>query len=109
MAALTTQSIGLPSSLPTFQAAAGGGDTATPGNNSFLVVKNGSGASVTVTLVVPGNDQFGNAKPDLAVAVAAATERYIPLRDAALADPTTGIVSITYSAVTSVTVGVFTM
>lgn len=106
MAALTTQSISGPSSLPTFAAASAGGDTVTPSNDSFLVVKNGSGASINVTLDVPGNDEFGNANADLVVAVAASTERYIPVRSAKLVQ-SNGNVNITYSAVTSVTVGVF--
>jgi hypothetical protein len=108
MAALATQVIALPSTLPTFAAAAGGGDTAIPGSDTFLVVKNGGGSSITVTLDVPGTDAFGNNNPDLVVTVVNATERYIPLRSAALVQPSTGLVNITYSAVTSVTVGVFT-
>jgi len=108
MALLALQSIALPSLLPVFTAASGGGDTVPAGNDVFLVVKNGSGSTMTVTVVVPGNDEFGTAKPDMAVAVAAATERYIPLRALALQDLTTGLVSITYSLATSVTVGAFT-
>lgn len=108
MALLVTQLIALPSTLPTFQAAAGGGDTVQAGNDTFLVVKNGSGAPITVTLVVPGNDEFGTAKPDVAISVVNATERYIPLRALGLQDLTTGLVSVTYSGVTSLTVGAFT-
>lgn len=107
MAALLTQAIGLPSLLPTFTAAAAGGDTATAGSDTFLVVKNGGGSSINVTLDVPGLDDFGNANPDLVVAVVNATERYIPLRHAKLVQ-SNGQVNITYSAVTSVTVGIFT-
>lgn len=109
MAALATQQIGLPSLLPTFAAAAGGGDTAAPGNKSFLVVKNGGGASINVTLAVAGNDDFGNARPDLVVAVLNGTERYIPLNRAELINPSTDRIDITYSAVTSVTVGVISL
>jgi hypothetical protein len=107
MAALVTQVIGLPSLLPTFAAAAGGGDTATPGADTFLVVKNGGGSSINVTIDVPGSDDFGNANPDMVVAVLNATERYIPLRHSKFVQAS-GLVNITYSAVTSVTVGVFT-
>jgi hypothetical protein len=106
MTALATQLISLPSLLPQFTAAANG-DTAIVGNGNFLVVKNASGASVNVTLATPGTDDFGNAKPDLVVAVAAATERYIPISNGGLADPVTGLVTITYSATASVTVGAF--
>jgi hypothetical protein len=107
MAALVTQGIVLPSLLPTFAAASGGGDTAVPGQNSFLVVKNGGGAPVTVTIDVPGTDDFGNNNPDLAVAVANATERWIPLRHAKFVQ-SSGLINITYSGVTSVTVAVVT-
>lgn len=33
-------------------------------------VQNGSGGSINVTLVVPGNDAYGTARPDKVVAVA---------------------------------------
>jgi hypothetical protein len=105
MTALLTQAIILPSTLPTF-AAAVGPDTATPGQNTFLVVNNGGGAPITVTLDVPGTDDFGNNNPDLAVTVANATQRWIPLRALKLVQAS-GLVNITYSSVTSVTVGVF--
>lgn len=108
MAALLTQGINLPSTLPTFAAASGGGDTAVPGQDSFLVVKNGGGSPINVTLDVPGTDDFGNNNPDLVVAVANATERWIPLRNAKFVQPSTNLVNITYSGTTSVTVGVFT-
>lgn len=105
MAALgAPQNIALPSLLAVFSAAAGGGDTFLPNGRSFVTVKNGGGAPINVTVAVPGNDRFGNAKPDLVVAVANATERDIPITDADFADPITGLVSFTYSAVTSVTV-----
>lgn len=102
MAVLSPQSVALPSTLPTFTAAAGGGDTTSGGAGRFLVVKNGGGSSINVTLAIPGNDDFGNARPDLVVAVANATERYIPLNRAEFGDP----IAITYSGVTSVTVAV---
>lgn len=109
MAVLAAQFVGIPSILPTFAAAAAGGDSFVPQNDMFLVVKNGSGASVTVTVVVPGNDDFGNARPDVAVVVAAATERYIPVSHGLYLDPATGLVNVTYSAVTTVTVGLITV
>jgi hypothetical protein len=108
MAALVTQVISLPSLRPTFAACAGGGDTAVAGNDTFAVFKNASGAPITVTAVVPGNDEFGTAKPDVSIVVTNGTERYVPLRALALQDLVTGLVSFTYSGVTSLTVGVFT-
>lgn len=102
MALLAPQSVVLPSTLPQFVAAAVGGDTAIGGAGRFLVVKNGGGAPINATVVVPGNDDFGNARGDLVVAVANGTERYIPLNRAEFGEP----VNITYSGVTSVTVAV---
>jgi hypothetical protein len=107
MAALVTQRIVLPSATPTLTAAAGGGDTATPGDASFLVVKNASGSPVNVTLAAyPDVTEYGAAIPDLIVAVPATTgERWIgPLRGSIFG----ATVAITYSSATSVTVGVFT-
>ena len=91
----------------TLVAAAGGGDTAETGGGVFLVVKNASGASITVTLVTPEVFDGDLTLLDRAVSVAATTgQSFIPLTSR-YRDPTTGVASITYSAVTSVTVGVF--
>ncbi|HEY5836178.1 hypothetical protein [Streptomyces sp.] len=85
-------------------AAAALGDTVPVGPRRFLYVKNGSGASVTVTVVTPG-DVSGLAVADATLVLAAGKSGAIPLpRLTAGAD---GRASITYSAVTTVTVGVF--
>lgn len=108
MALLTTQGVALPSLLEAVAVANAGGDTATPGNFTWLEVTNGGGASINVTIDVPGTDEYGTAKPDLVVAVLNGTTRKIPLRSNGFIQ-TNGLVNITYSAVTSVTVGVFTL
>jgi hypothetical protein len=81
MAALTTQHLVDAGTPPTFNVA-GASDTAEVGSgtNTFLVVKNGSGSSVNVTIVVPGNTSYGQANPDPVIAVAAGLEAWIPLR-----------------------------
>lgn len=109
MANLATQSIALPSLLPQFTAAAAGGDTCDPGDTSFLVVKNGSGASINVTLdAKPDTSPWGATIPNHIVAVAAGVERWIgPLNGSFFRNPVSGKVDITYSAAASVTVGVF--
>lgn len=38
---------------------------------SQVLIRNGSGAGITVTVVVPGNDPYGTAKPDFTKSVAA--------------------------------------
>lgn len=111
MAALTTQYVNLSTGLtPAYVSATGGGDTALCGNDAFLVVVNGGGSSITVTLAAPGNNFYGQANPDPAITVANGTTKFIgPLRADAFADPTDGRCHITYSGVTSVTVGVVSL
>lgn len=104
MATLTTQVI-VPGGLtPAYSAAAGGGDKVTPGNDTFIHVKNGSGGSLTVTVdsVTPSN--YGT-DADLVVAIPAGQERMVgPLPGARFAGVSDGLVSVTYSGVTSLTI-----
>src|SRR5690242_9009349 len=109
MATLTTQQVGLPSLLEAPVAASGGGDSVVPGNFTWLEVTNGGGSPINVTVVVPGNDEYGTAKPDLGVAVANATTRKIPMRSYGFINPSTNLIDITHSAVTSVTVGAYSL
>lgn len=90
----------------TMNTAAGGGDTVlvdTP--NIYLVVRNADATPKTVTIVDP-RTTYGQANPDIPVVIAAGNTSVIGPIPVDFADAT-GIVSITYSAVTSVTVGVF--
>ncbi len=68
---------------------------------STLIVKNGSGSSITVTMVTPGSLPTGDAYPDKAYTVAAAGEAWIPV----LAEyrNTSGVAAVTFSATASVT------
>lgn len=104
MAALTTQRVSVVGSAVVVAAAGVSGDTAQCGDRNFLKVFNGAGVSRNVTIAVPGSDKFSNAKPDNVVAVAAGATKYIPLREADYADPTTGLANITYSDATTVSV-----
>lgn len=107
VANLATQVIGLTGLAPAYSAAAGGGDTFTPGDDVFLHVKNGGGSSVTVTVVTPNTAAGGLAISDVAVAVPAAGERMIgPLPRQNFSRSADGLGDITYSGVTSVTVAV---
>jgi hypothetical protein len=101
MAALATQTI-VPGGVgPTYAAAAGGGDTFTPDNDTFVHIKNGSGGALTATFAISGT-YHGLTVTNLAVSVPAGGERMIgPFP----ADAFSG--GITYSGVTSLTVGVF--
>ena len=109
MALLATQNVVLTGSglTPAYTAAAGGGDTTAAGDRVFLHVKNGGGSPITVTLTTPGTVS-DVAVSDPTYSVTNAQERMIgPLKPQLFADPTTGLVSIAYSGVTTVTVGAF--
>lgn len=90
-------------------AASGGGDTVPPSDRGCLVFRNGDAASKTVTLIVPGNTKWGVANPDPTYVVPAGQTCYIGPLPAELADTTTGLISFTYSAVTSCTVSAITI
>ena len=111
MATLTTNVINRASLLdPALVAAAGGGDAMAVGSGMFLCVNNGGGSSITVTLVVPAARTF---EPNVAITspvitVVNATKRWIgPIDAQTFMDPVTGLCTITYSGVTTVTVGAF--
>jgi hypothetical protein len=109
MALLTSVQAKLSGTVVTYAAASAGGDTLrlTPGTE--LRVRNSSGSSVTVTLVVPGNTEYGQAQPDIPIAVAAGAEVAIGPLTSGLVDSSTGLISVTYSATTSVTVALVTL
>lgn len=114
MAALTTNDVTLAGTLQTLVSAAAGGDDFFNGDDqrTYLVVANGGGASINVTLDavptsvnVPG---FGGVPlADSVVAVANGTTRIIGPFPPQRFNNAAGRVAVTYSAVTSVTVGVF--
>jgi hypothetical protein len=110
MATLATQSITRAGAAPSYAAATGGGDRFTPGQRTFLHVKNGSGGALTVTVSSQSRSVIPNVSiTSLAVSVPAAGERMIgPLPpEIFMATDGTGLGDITYSGVTSLTVGVF--
>jgi len=107
MATLTTQVVNRAGTIPTYGAATGGGDAMSCSDDSFLHVKNGGGSAITVTLAIPaGASGYPNvAYTNTIVSVGNGSEKMIgPIKAAIYADPVTGLCTITYSAVTSVTV-----
>lgn len=77
-------------------------DTITWQAGLLLYVKVGATAT-TVTVVVPGNQEYvGSALPDLSTGSITSTERVFHIPQL-LADPATGLVTVTYSQVTNVT------
>lgn len=106
MALLTPQTPLITGAAMTYSAV-NSSDTAVPGNNVFLHVKTG-GTSTNVTIVVPGT-QYGQNRPDVVVAIGTNTDRIIGPLVPDLADPTTGVVTVSYSATTSVTSALLAM
>jgi hypothetical protein len=112
VATLTKQAItntGLaPSYIPATNAP---GDNFTPDQDTFLHVKNGGGSAITVTVATPGTAPGGLAIADVSVSVPATSERMIgPFPAEQYADPAgtpAGNCFVTYSGITSVTVGCF--
>lgn len=109
MAALVPQTTAVVGTNLTLSAA-----TATTGDTvptqSKVIVRNGSGGAINVTIVTPGNDQYGNARPDIVTAMASgamyAFGGPFPLD---LGDPAaSNLVTIICSVVTSVTLTVMT-
>lgn len=83
-------------------AGSGAGDTLAPGAASALLVKNASGGSLTVTIDSAATVDGIEIGP-ITVNVPNTTERLIQV-PARLADPATGLVTVTYSVTASVTV-----
>lgn len=105
MALLALQTSKIQGTVLSFGTAGAGGDTFTPGGKT-LIVRNASAAAITVTVVTPGNDKYGQARPDItSVSIPATTGVAVigPFPDD-LADPATNLVTVTYSAAASVTV-----
>lgn len=80
--------------------------TATTGDQFPLGARvkflNSSGGSITITVVVPGNDPYGTARPDYTKSCANnALTAFGPI-PADLIDPATGLATIICSAVSSV-------
>lgn len=108
MANLTVQTITRAAIGPGVTPAAAGGDTFTPSRDTFLYLFNSSGGSHTVTVATP-NEVIPNVGiADVSVSVPSGGQRKIgPFPAEDFADPTDGLAHITYSGVTSLTIGAF--
>lgn len=89
--------------LAAVAAAAGGDQIVKPNGNVILYVKNGGASAINVTVDAAAL-QGGLSFVDPVIAVAAGAERLIGPLDPRFFNDATGLVSITYSAVTTVTV-----
>lgn len=115
MALLTRQKALEAGLTPSYAAAAAGGDTVDNSDGkTWIHVKNGGGASITVTItaqtVTTEDPKLGTlAKANIARAIAAGAEAIIgPFKKQAFNNGSNQI-AISYSAVTSVTIGAFTI
>jgi hypothetical protein len=105
---MVLQSISTAGTPPTFNTVTAT-DTLPAQVGVTLIVRNTSAAPITVTLITPGNLGTGDAYPDHAVTCGAGTgtgnevptEVWLPITPEYV-DPSTGLVTVTYSAQTSV-------
>ena len=111
MAALTIQTINGTAAAITTTSASSGGDTWANTGSEFLYIKNGGGEAVTVTITAQitsvESTTYGTlTKSDVTTSVAAGTSVVLGGFSTASFNDTNGEANITYSGVTSVTVGV---
>lgn len=105
MTAIAYQSSAPGGVSPTFAAANAGGNEVPANDRGLVLIKNGGGSSINVTLAVPGNTKYGLANPDPVTAVAAGAIGVFGPFGADLADfGTDGLVHLTFSSVTTVTI-----
>lgn len=105
MALLTPQVVSRAGLAPTYSAV-NSTDTISPvvGSLLFLHVKNANAAACSVTPVDAGKTPAGSSASSSAVTVPASTgDRMIGPLPATMADPVTGLISVTYSVTASVT------
>jgi hypothetical protein len=107
MALLQTNQIKPTGEAQTLVAATAGGDTYQTGDTAFLVAKNGGTGPVTITLEATA-EEFGQPITSPTATVAAGETAFIgPLASEEFNNETTDVASLTYSGVTSLTVGIF--
>lgn len=103
MAELTVQNIVITGLEETLAAAAAGGDTFKNDGRIFFYVRNASVADITVTFTTPG--KIGGVDiENPAVVVTAAEERMIGPFNPSIFNNASGLVAVTYSGVTTLTV-----
>ena len=106
MATLTVQSITKTGLTPALVAAAGGGDKFANTGKEMLEIVNGSGASITVTIVAQKTVE-GLAIAGRAIAIPAGQRRFIGRISPTVFNDSQGFTNLTYSGVTSLTIGAF--
>lgn len=102
MALLSAQAVTKAGLQPVYTAV-NASDTITPDNNLFLHVKNAGGSACTVTLDDGGVTPGGSNPTDPTVTVPATTGDRMIAIPYNFVNPTTGLITVTYSPTTSVT------
>lgn len=82
--------------------------TVLAGKYTFLVVNNGSGGSITVTLTDAGDTPYGSAATNPTFTVAAGAIGFIPV-PTSLKNPSDGTVTVAFSSTTTITAGLLVM
>lgn len=109
MATIAVQQVTLAGITPALVAASGGGDKTTPGDTTWLYVLNGGGSPITVTITATVASNTGRLNNEGGSVAAGAIGIFGPLKASRFAAASDGTVGISYSGVTSVTVGVFSI
>lgn len=107
MALITVQKASLSGVTAALVAASAGGDKFVNDGDTLLHVKNGSGAGITVTVAAVSRCSHGSFHDSVSTVAAGATTVIGPFPQNRFND-VSGQVSVTYSAVTTVTVAATT-
>jgi hypothetical protein len=103
MAAITPSVAG---AAITYQAAAGGGDYYVNTGRQMLHVRNGGGSPITVSIARVSACNQGTVHAADTVVIPNAEDRLVAAKDPVVYNDANGRVQITYTGVTTVTVGV---
>ena len=107
---LTVQAIVRAGDEPTYEAANSDGEEFDNTGKQFLHIKNGSGGSITITIVTPGTVDEGDlAVADRTIAIPAGKERMIGPFPPATYNQSDETVDVNFSGVTSLTIGAFSL
>ncbi len=107
MATLTVQTIVVTGLTESLVAAAGGGDEFVNADDVFIIITNGSGGSITLTIETPAIIEGDLAIAERTISIGAGATKLIGPFDKGVYNDSAGKVQLTYSGVTSLTVGVF--
>lgn len=101
MATVAAESITTVGIAPTMNAASGGGDKVSP--DTILLVRNASGSGMTVTVATPGTVDGLPIGDRTSASIAAGAIHAMLLPAYLYRDPADGLVSLTWSATTTIT------